>query len=117
MKGSNYCSFEISQRLVEVGIEIETENYWCHWDDGEWTLGNGVMETPREFIPAPAFAEIWAELIKHADNNEKNIVHWIQGMDNWNSIGTDIAILVVEVCSNVTKLAELLIWVKEKYVR
>ncbi len=58
MKESNYCSLEVSKRLVDAGININTENHWCHWDNGEWTLGNGIMETPREFIPAPTFAEI-----------------------------------------------------------
>ena len=64
MKESNYCSLEVSKKLVDAGININTENHWCHWDNGEWTLGNEIIETPREFIPAPTFTEIWVELPK-----------------------------------------------------
>ena len=109
----NYASFESSKKLFEIGVTLETEFYWCKDENGwyfraEETYYREVLES----IPAPSFAEIWKELLRLADGNEINIVYWIQEIDDWDAMGADVALLVVETCSNIIKLIELLIWVK-----
>lgn len=124
MNQENYCSLNVAQKLVDAGIVLETDAVWVKWysrdyPSGEWRLMYRDLvqeEELSELLSAPSFAEIWRELLKLADNNEKIIVSWIQEMNDWQATGADVALLIVEVCSNIEKLAELLIWAKGQEV-
>lgn len=120
MNKLNYASLSASKKLAENWVVLETDFVWRLGADG-WKLLNkdwvmNMMSNTYESYPAPSFAEIWRELLKLADNNEKIIVSWIQEMNDWQATGADVALLIVEVCSNIEKLAELLIWVKGQKV-
>lgn len=121
MKEPNYCSLEVSQRLVDAGIKINTENHWCHWDNGEWTLGNGIMETPREFIPAPTFAEIWIELPEDISHDAMvcSLMLWKFNHGKFTEIGYWWHTQIIKSVLNenpADAAAELLIWVKEEKI-
>jgi hypothetical protein len=116
MNKDNYAAQPIAQRLVDAGIVLKTDAVWyCKDTDWQLTSVNCLTHIPPiiyKVLPAPSFAEIWKELLRLADGNEINIVYWIQEIDDWDAMGADVALLVVETCSNIIKLTELLIWVK-----
>ncbi len=134
----NNCTLEMARKLVEAGIVLETEKYHRYWQGKipgtEHDIGSELVDKKEmvalqnkanspcdsdsyevSYVPAPSMAEVWRELFKEL-KDEKNIVYAIQEADEWNSQGADVAILCVEVCSNVEKLCELLIWVKREEV-
>lgn len=94
---------------------METEYYWrLNRGDGSFYLVNYYRKgTDVKYIPAPSMAEGWRAL-KDELKTEKNIVAAIQEVDEYTATGADIAILCVEVCSDINKLCELLIWVKRR---
>ncbi len=68
MNPNNYASLEASKRLVEAGIEMETEAAWCPFGrNGEYKLLPIEYFPPTEVskdvrIPAPCMTEVWREL-------------------------------------------------------
>lgn len=73
MNEQNYTSPEVSKKLVENGIVLETDAVWVKWYfDGstlndrnpyEWRLVyKSLVEADRETIPACSFAELQREL-------------------------------------------------------
>jgi hypothetical protein len=70
----NYCSLELSQRLVDAGIVLETEKVWVHYyvpskKEWRWVIYykkdiTGTFKT----IPAPNLSELWRELPGRIDN-------------------------------------------------
>jgi hypothetical protein len=63
MNNLNYASREASQRLVDVGIVLETEKVWFFSTTG-WELVDRYTAHPvnRHYLPAPSMAEVWREL-------------------------------------------------------
>jgi len=68
MNEKGYGSREACEKLVELGIVLETEAYW-YWDQsGEWKLvriDSKIMQAvveAKEAIPALSMAEAWREL-------------------------------------------------------
>jgi len=66
MNSNNYCSLEMSKKLVEAGIVLETDKVWRLGADGwkllsrDWAIK--MMSNTYEIIPAPSMSELWAEL-------------------------------------------------------
>uniref|UniRef100_A0A6M3IYD9 Phage ABA sandwich domain-containing protein n=1 Tax=viral metagenome TaxID=1070528 RepID=A0A6M3IYD9_9ZZZZ len=86
MNSLNYGSREACEKLVELGIVLETEAYW-YWDQsGEWKLvriDSKIMQAvveAKEAIPALSMAEVWMELPDEI--NDKEITH---SLDVWKS--------------------------------
>ncbi len=122
MKESNYCSLEVSKRLVDVGIEIDTE---CQWIKISQT-GNGCdtrryvlsMCKTDGFIPAPTFVEIWAELPKEYNDGVLCMMATEVGVEvGYYSYNNEDMLYSLNATNPADAAAELLIWVKEKYVR
>lgn len=119
MNTQNFASLEACKRLVEAGIVLKTESCWRYGLDDKWSLvsvdwATTMMSNTLKVIPAPSMAEVWRELLLISGNNEKNIVHWIQTMDDWNAMGADVAVLCVEVCKDINALIDLLIFVRKE---
>jgi len=109
MNEQNYASLEASQRLINAGIVLETENVWSL--NVKWKLGRRDwvehMETCFDIISAPSMAEVWREL------PEQVIVY--HGNTLTEAYNTQKTISFVN--KNPTDaLIDLLIWVKKPEV-
>ena len=71
MNKDSYCSLEMSKKLHEVGIELETDCVWVDdfvLDKQEWHLltqqvyGNNSFHYDHECFPAPSMSELWREI-------------------------------------------------------
>src|SRR3989304_828965 len=64
MNQDNYGSLGACQRLVEAGIEINTEFHYCQKSDNEpiQLIYHADSYVYQVFIPAPSMAEVWREL-------------------------------------------------------
>jgi len=100
MNPQNYCSLEMSRKLVEAGIVVETDFY--HQTDLDINEYDGLvpkeerddfMEQIRdghasdeiyEWIPAPSMAEIWRELPERIVNRQMIFTPAIEKSDNSN---------------------------------
>ena len=118
MKGSNYCSFEVSKKLFDAGIVLDTDVVWFESLTG-WILAD-ANNMYDEYYPAPTFAEIWellpAELININKKERLFLEVWKNGDLFVCCYDNDID----EKWSGVQKhknpadaAAELLIWLKE----
>ena len=77
MNQLNYASFEISKKLFEVGIILDTDFYWVEREDWNHINLDGSSKNIitidekddcDEFaIPAPNFGDVWEELPKSYD--------------------------------------------------
>ncbi len=64
MNPLNYCTREAAQRLVDAGIVLETDFYYCKTHKG-WKLHPKQKAKKYNWlavIPAPSPAEVWREL-------------------------------------------------------
>jgi hypothetical protein len=69
MNKDNYVTLPVAQRLVEKGIKVTVEAWWCHNRGGNWYL----LEDPNskkfdEVVPAPNMSELWRELPEEIPN-------------------------------------------------
>jgi hypothetical protein len=115
----NYATREASQKLLDNGIMLETENIWV-WVDREWILSK--KEHYATFVPrypAPSFAEVWRELPEEIivkDNFLKyRILLWKYGgksycayINNYNDFGSEFFFNI----NPTDALIELKIWVE-----
>lgn len=70
MNPNNYCTLEVSQRLVAKGIVLETDQYWSLSDKKLYPRSTIIAcrsEVGKHVIPAPSMAELWRELPKQRD--------------------------------------------------
>jgi hypothetical protein len=85
MNELNYTTLEVSQRLYEKGIVLETEKVWAlnEWPvtidshviyKEEWRLIDRPMIGYKKQIPAPSMAEVWRELPDHLDSPLSDLV-------------------------------------------
>lgn len=66
----NYTSLEMSRKLVENGIVLETEKVWAFVpgditkpdSPGKWALISKPLYPYKEQYPAPNLSELWREL-------------------------------------------------------
>lgn len=79
MNELNYCSLEVSKRLVAAGIVLETEVYWA-WDDNPEFVSHKPRlmkitgaELHDHHVAAYAFTELWRELPESMEDYELNI--------------------------------------------
>jgi hypothetical protein len=107
MNKDNYVTLPVAQRLVEKGIKVTVEAWWCHNRGGNWYL----LEDPNskkfdEVVPAPNMSELWRELPYKVMLKKLNPYSWVwlDGID-------DSCQHSQPPCD---ALAELLIWVKEQ---
>ena len=61
MNTQNVGSLEACQRLVDAGIELETEAYWIRVANSPMMLVDN-RHGADEYYPAPSMAEVWREL-------------------------------------------------------
>jgi hypothetical protein len=122
MNPNNYASLEMSRKLVEAGIVLETD--FCR-DLGTnpvkvvpWP--EGVEHNHPDFLPAPSMAELWAELPESTSEygtKERCYLSCQKGVDRtYTSYCYTDGDLVVEHydINPCDALAKLLIWVKER---
>ena len=67
MNKLNYASLEASKKLVEAGIVLETDFYWCdNWGyltlEGKERGLHCYGDDDYKVYPAPSMAEVWREL-------------------------------------------------------
>jgi len=67
MNNLNYASREASQRLVDVGIVLDTDYMWFEHENKDWILVSSDCVSIKAFkdghtYPAPSMAEVWREL-------------------------------------------------------
>ena len=59
MNPLNYASLEACKRLIDAGIVLDTEKYWCAGK----LIDSEERESPYPVsIPAPTMIEVWREL-------------------------------------------------------
>lgn len=119
MKESNYCSLKVSQRIFDAGIEIETDVVWFESMTG-WMLSNRENNY-ESFIPAPTFAEIWAELPEDIGHDAMvcSLMLWKFNHGKFTEIGYWRHTQIIKSVLNenpADAAAELLIWVKEEKI-
>jgi hypothetical protein len=79
MNPNNYATLEACQRLVDAGIVLETDIYWC--DNLGWISLRSKQDTPEEncdwkIYPAPSMAEVWREYRKHVPDYQNRGKLW-----------------------------------------
>ena len=86
MNNLNYASREASQRLVDVGIVLETDFYWYVYNEdmcrsliaadkaipAPYLVNRASVRTrigsiPTAYVPAPSMAEVWRELPEYVE--------------------------------------------------
>jgi len=104
MNNLNYASREASQRLVDVGIVLETE---CYWD--QWQICQRDCFTSRHVLSAHSMAEVWRELRSRGFAPCSDGDNWWLCDDNADEISPETS------NTNPTDaLIELLIWVRKE---
>lgn len=111
MNEENYTSLPVVKRLVEAGIKLETEAYWCCQSYG------GLEITPflttvqvgdkAVYFPAPSMPE----LLRSLPMDEHHYVCFYQTGGSWISPGDEAFFKGDNQCNC---LADLLIWLKGK---
>lgn len=61
MNKDNYCSLEMSKKLVDAGIMLETDVYWIRIANSQMMLSSFIYRVDEKY-PAPTMAELWREL-------------------------------------------------------
>ena len=118
MKISNYCSLEISKKLVDTEIVLETD---CCYDLAlqrlgvhKWTAGFKAGEH-HEIIPAPTFVEIWTELPREYNECVLCLMAREVGVEiGYYSYNNECMLYTFDSSNPANAAAELLIWVKEQ---
>ena len=113
MNPLNYCTLELSRKLVENGIDIETEAWWYKDDTNEWILvrqtsGDRIV-SKNQIVPAPSFAELWWELPEMLWIGGKVFYLTLEKTDGYTHVGYDKH---YNNTNPADALAELLIWVE-----
>ena len=107
MNENNYTSLEMSRKLVEAGIALETGLRWFEFK-GEWHLLRPTTSLLDvcDNVPAPCMAELWRELPTFSiveKRIEGKTEAWVIGQKR------DPSVLYTNPCD---ALAGLLIWLK-----
>ena len=118
MNERNVASFESSKKLVDNGIVLDTECYWCRlhdWDKYELKSADYASFCDDSY-PAPCFTEVWRELPAtiEIDGETYNLCcHKIGGV-NCAEYVSDLPETVGSVygVNMADNLIELLVWVK-----
>lgn len=122
MNPLNYASLEVSKKLVDAGIVLETEAYWWKAHQRiDWILqyknvGIGDMLTQSvNCIPAPSMAEVWRELPEGFQQSRSCPVFWVEAEIHYAAYMQDFRITSPYFNSTnpTDALIDLLIWVKE----
>jgi len=111
MNKGNCCSLEISQKLVDAGIVLDTDAYWIRVANSPLMLCDSKYGAD-EYYPAPSMAELWRELPESIGKGRA-----IQYMEMGKAHGKtyaayDFADDYVLFDNPADALAELLIWVR-----
>lgn len=125
MNSNNYTSLDMSRRLVEAGIKVETECLWVGlkaFNKVKYkiiTLNAYERESylfdQHAVIPAPSMSELWAELPEECLRNAtdfpayKTITHNCVGYSTGTGDGGFMLHYEGNICD---ALAQLLIFVK-----
>lgn len=115
MNKQNVATVEDCKRLYDNDIVIQnTDCVWsdiiCNWRLYRRMLCGEKMDLNSRTIPAPTLGEMWSELKYIFSYN--GLVYYIQEMDEYNNSGVDLAELVMEVCTDLHKTVDLMIWCK-----
>ena len=118
MNELDHASLEASKKLVDNGIVLDTECYWCRlhdWDKYELKSADYASFCDDSY-PAPCFTEVWRELPAtiEIDGETYNLCcHKIGGV-NCAEYVSDLPETVGSVygVNMADNLIELLVWVK-----
>jgi hypothetical protein len=111
----NCCSLEMSKKLVEAGIVLETEYYWIRIANSPMMLMNSRYGAD-EYYPTPSMSELWRELPEYITNGS-TIQYLEMGKTGSKTYAAyDFADDYVLFDNPADALAELLIWVKEEKI-
>jgi hypothetical protein len=116
MNPDNYCTLELSRKLAENGIQVETEAKWIIWPMGlaELVYNWQYRVADVEVFPAPSFAELWRELpesrqVEYLLTIKKMVGETIVGYENRGSW-----LYYIRDAKTADALAELLVWVRKE---
>ena len=68
MNKDNYCSLEMSQKLVDAGIVLDTDAYWIRVANSPLMLCDSKYGADEHY-PAPSIFELWRELPESITKN------------------------------------------------
>ena len=84
-------SLELSRRLHELGVKVESGNVWVLIEEPEgwelwsrWTLEHNPYHREDKHIPAPTFTELWAVMPIFIEHDGDSLVLHMSKLD-----GTD----------------------------
>jgi hypothetical protein len=126
MNPNNYTSLEVSRKLVEAEIVLETEFWWVHHDPcsrddmavgcyGEWELEDCTGGS-SEYVPAPSMSELWRELPGRLSDTRLSAMRMSKGTTVIGYISPKDMCWVCKFDEGnpCDALAELLIWVRKE---
>jgi predicted DNA-binding ArsR family transcriptional regulator len=123
MNPLNYCTLELSHKLVENGIVLETEAYWIKVSDSYKLVHSKyyLVQINFDCLPAPSFAELWRELPEtFAPRNHTHYLY-MRKINNFMQAGYVVIkkgiwtpLINFEATNPADALAELLIWVQKE---
>jgi hypothetical protein len=120
MNPLNYASYEMSKRLYDVGVEIETDMVWFFYMDKWMLIWFGMLDHREGTIPAPTIAKLLQELQGdiYINNKRYRLELWKIGKNDiygaaYVSQDSRFADEPINNANLADALAELLIWVKE----
>ena len=82
MNERNVASFESSKKLVDNGIVLDTECYWCRlhdWDKYELKSADYASFCDDSY-PAPCFTEVWRELPEKDRDGKRKTMMTVEGL-------------------------------------
>jgi hypothetical protein len=122
MNENNYCSLEMSKKLVDAGIVLGTEAHWIKVANSPLMLRDSRYGADEHY-PAPSMIELWRELPEELPNNTRTYYMklMIEKSDEmtlacYGNDNMETYIGEYESISPANALAELLIWVKEEKI-
>ena len=113
MNKGNCCSLEISQKLVDAGIVLDTDAYWIRVANSPLMLCDSKYGADEHY-PAPSMVELWKELPESIGKG-RTIQYLKMGKAHsktYAAYAYDFADEYVLLDNPSDALAELLIWVK-----
>jgi hypothetical protein len=118
MNKDNYCSLEMSKKLVDAGIMLETDVYWIRIANSPMMLSSLIYCVDEKY-PAPSMAELWREFPETLDVVDVMKPHSYIRMTKFQGetvTGYGCQLDVGKRINPSDSLADLLIWVKKENV-
>ena len=112
MNELDYCTIEMSRRLQEAGIVVETEKYWCRLRDWQpYELKDADFAAfCDDYYPALSMSEAWRLLPEDEDTLIKLLFDYHRfryGKSVW-----DMQVFIIKLARDVNNLCQLILWLK-----